>query len=106
MPQLLSLFLVFVFVGLSSAEAWAILAVLLLLLLGGILRGLICVLGLEALSIVRPRLGMVVNLHLTGVAWWVLHGVIGIVSIWGGRRGVLGVGRWRNRWGRRGRGVL
>lgn len=79
-PQLLSLFLVFVFVCLSSAKPWYILAWL-LLLLGGILRGLIGVLCLEALSIVRPSLGMIVNLHLVGVTRWVWHGVIGTVSI-------------------------
>lgn len=70
MPQLLSLFLVFVLVGFSSAKPWHILA-LLLLLLGGILGGLIGILGLEALSIVRPSLGMIVNLHLVGVTRWV-----------------------------------
>lgn len=79
-PQLLSLFLVFVFVGLSSAKSWHILAWL-LLLLRCILRGLISVLGLEALTIVRPSLGMIVNLHLVGVTRRVRHGVTGIVSI-------------------------
>lgn len=80
MPQLLSLFLVLVLVGLSSAKPRYILARL-LLLLGGILRGLVGVLGLEALSIVGPSLGMTVNLHLVGVARWVWHRVIGTVSI-------------------------
>lgn len=80
-PQLLSLFLVFVFVGLSSAKSWHILARLLLLLLRCILRGLIGVLGLEALTIVRPSLGMIVNLHLVGVTRRVGHGVAGVVSI-------------------------
>lgn len=77
MPKLLSLFLVFVLVGLSSAEPGSILT----RLLGRILRGLIGALGLEALSIVRPSLGMIVNLHLVGVTRWVRHGVIGTVSI-------------------------
>lgn len=79
-PQLLSLFLVFVFVGLSSAKSWHILAWL-LLLLRCVLRGLIGVLGLEALTVARPSLGMIVNLHLVGVTRGVGHGVTGVVSI-------------------------
>lgn len=75
---MLSLFLVFVFV--SSAKPWDIVARL-LLLLGSSLRRLIVVLGLEALSIVRPSLGMTVYCHLAEVTRRVWHGVVGIVSI-------------------------
>lgn len=96
----MSLFLVFVFVGLSSAKSWQILAWQ-LLVLWGCLRGLIGILGLETLPIVGPSLGMIVYLHLVGVTGWIRHGVIGTVGIRRGRRGILGIGWGRNRWWRR-----
>lgn len=101
-PELLSLFLVFVFVGISSTKPWSVLTRL--LLLGVILRSLIGVLGLVALSIVGSSMAMIVSSHLVRVTRWVRHRVVGIVSILGWRWGILGVGWRRNgrRWGRRG----
>lgn len=105
MPQLLSLFLIFVFVGLSPAKSGQILAWQ-LLVLWCTLRGLIGILGLEALTIVGPPLGMIVHLHLVGFTRWVGHGVAGAIGIWRGRRGVLGIGWGRNRWWRGRRGFV